>query len=89
MKDVRPPGWCLSEQFAEYLSAGESEWSPKLDYYVRLVGRLTKSMQGKKPFPFMDWRFNEFPNENSHALYVTCIEIMGVPCRDPAEVSLQ
>jgi mediator of RNA polymerase II transcription subunit 23 len=24
----------------------------------------------------VDWRFNEFPNPSTHALYVTCVELM-------------
>ena len=27
----------------------------------------------------MDWRFNEFPNEGCHCLYVTCVELMSLP----------
>ena len=34
----------------------------------------------------MDWRFNEFPNEGAHALYVTCVEIMGLPSTEPSQV---
>jgi len=34
----------------------------------------------------MDWRFNEFPNEGSHALHATCVEIMALPVADPAAV---
>lgn len=34
----------------------------------------------------MDWRFNEFPNEGAHALYSTCVEIMGLGILDPAQV---
>ena len=56
------------------------------DYYVKLLGRLVQSLQGKTPFPFMDWRFNEFPNEGAHALYVTCVEVMGLPVSDSAQV---
>jgi len=33
----------------------------------------------------IDWRFNEFPNAASHALYVTCVELMGLPV-SPTEV---
>ena len=58
------------------------------DYYVKLVGRLVQSLQGKMPFPFMDWRFNEYPNEGAHALYVTCVEVLGLPVADPAQVWL-
>ncbi len=39
------------------------------------------------PFPFMDWRFNEFPNESAHALYVTSVEVMALPVADPVQVS--
>ena len=56
------------------------------DYYVKLLGRLVQSVQGKMPFPYMDWRFNEFPNEGAHALYVTSVEIMGLPNLDPVQV---
>ena len=36
-------------------------------------------------FPRMDWRFNEFPNEGSHCLYVTCVELMSIPDK-PASI---
>ena len=56
------------------------------DYYVKLLDRLVQSLQGKMPFPFMDWRFNEFPNEGAHALYATSVEIMALPVTDPVQV---
>jgi hypothetical protein len=59
------------------------------DYYVKLVGRLVQSLQGKTPFPFMDWRFNEFPNEGAHALYVSCVEVMGLPVSDSAQAGIK
>ena len=68
---------------------------PGLDYYVQLVGRFARTISesnsksletGTTTFPFMDWRFNEFPNEGAHALYVTCVEIMGLPSTEPAKV---
>jgi len=31
------------------------------------------------PFSSCDWRFNEFSNPSSHALYVTCVELMALP----------
>ena len=65
---------------------GQEEWKVGLDYYVALTGRLVRSIQGKFPFPHMDWRFNEFPNEGTHALYSTCVEIMGLGVSDPAQV---
>ena len=33
----------------------------------------------RRAFPVMDWRFNEFPNEGAHCLYVTCVELMTLP----------
>ena len=35
---------------------------------------------------FRRLRFNEFPNEGAHALYSTCVEIMGLGILDPAQV---
>ena len=71
---------------------------PGLDYYIQLVGRFARTISDTNcntfdtrvaTFPFMDWRFNEFPNEGAHALYVTCVEIMGLPSTEPAKVILQ
>lgn len=30
-------------------------------------------------FQGTDWRFNEFPNPPAHALYVSCVELLGLP----------
>ena len=89
LKDVRPDGWCLTNDYQRLLendTKDDAVWNPGLDYYVRLVGRLVRTIQGKHPFPLMDWRFNEFPNEGAHALYATCVELMGLPISDPANV---
>ncbi len=61
-------------------------WVPDVAYYIKLVGRLTLALQGKRPFPPMDWRFSEFPNEGAHALYVTCVEVMALHSKEPATV---
>ncbi len=84
LKDVRPPEWCLTAPFLDYLASKE-EWTPGAQYYIRLVSRLTHALQGRRPFPAMDWRFNEFPNEGAHATYATCVEVMGLPGK-PHEV---
>lgn len=109
MKDVRPAGWCLTEQYNEYLMTEGTDWRPQtddhakisepgLEYYVQLVGRFARTLSGDNgkesdtgsaTFPFMDWRFNEFPNEGAHALYVTCVEIMGLPLSEPAKVRVR
>lgn len=34
-------------------------------------------------FSGVDWRFNEFPNASAHALYATCVELMGLPVGPP------
>jgi mediator of RNA polymerase II transcription subunit 23 len=37
-------------------------------------------------FPNVDWRFNEFPNSATHALFVTCVELLGLPV-EPVQVA--
>jgi mediator of RNA polymerase II transcription subunit 23 len=39
----------------------------------------SSAIEGKNVFPGTDWRFNEFPNPSAHALYVTCVELLGLP----------
>lgn len=58
--------------------AGSLDWTPELDYYVRLIRRLCDTISGRVQF-HVDWRFNEFPNAASHMLYVTCVELMALP----------
>ena len=71
---------------------GLGTWKPSDDYYFALIGRLAATLKGgggksaAGSFPHMDWRFNEFPNAGAHALYVTCVEVMGVPVTSPAQV---
>lgn len=43
--------------------------------YIAISGKMPS------PFPSCDWRFNEFPNPTSHALHVTCVELMALPIR--------
>ena len=90
LKDVRPPGWALSESYLSYSTRPPDDlnWLPELDYYVKLVGRLVDTTAGRSPFPFpaMDWRFNEFPNASCHALYVTAVELLALPA-SPATVA--
>ncbi|KAK2720548.1 hypothetical protein QYM36_004432, partial [Artemia franciscana] len=90
LKDVRPKNWCFTEAFQQYLNStprsmqqqeeGQT-WQPDLEHFVRLVGRLVETITNKSPCPFpqMDWRFNEFPNMGTHALYVTVVEILALP----------
>ncbi|XP_063986050.1 mediator of RNA polymerase II transcription subunit 23 [Diachasmimorpha longicaudata] len=82
LREIRAPGWALSEPFLHYMSRVPDEavsWVPELDYYIRLVRRIVETMSGTPHFPSVDWRFNEFPNPAAHALYVTCVELMAVP----------
>lgn len=37
------------------------------------------AISGKNVLYSTDWRFNEFPNAPTHALYVTCVELLGLP----------
>ena len=64
-------------------------WSPDSNYYYSILNRFVVTLNSHFSdsenetnksigFPFFDWRFNEFPNAGSHALYVTCVELMGL-----------
>ena len=83
LKVVRPPGWALTQEMTEkYLvpPGEEVSWKPGVDYYHRLVARMVSALQPTSNiFPRMDWRFKEFPNEGTHCLYVTCVELMTLP----------
>lgn len=81
-QEIRPPGWALTEAYKQYLArpADDIVWNPGLPYYTALVKRLVNTMQGKPVFPHLEWRFNEFANSGAHALHVTCVELMGLPC---------
>ncbi|PIK49217.1 putative mediator of RNA polymerase II transcription subunit 23 [Apostichopus japonicus] len=72
---------CQAETMPAYLMAithAQSNFNyPSLFGFASLTDA---SPMGEKPaFPNFDWRFNEFPNANSHALYVTCMELMALP----------
>lgn len=77
----KPSNWALSDAYLAYIkrSAEEWMWVPDLDYYIKVIGRLVDTINGKSPFPHFDWRFNEFANVGAHALHVTCIELMALP----------
>lgn len=79
LKDIRAPGWSLSDPYTSYMTDPSSNWEPDLDYYIQLVRRIVHTMAGTAHFPATDWRFNEFPNPAAHALYMTCVELMAVP----------
>uniref|UniRef100_A0A182XM38 Mediator of RNA polymerase II transcription subunit 23 n=1 Tax=Anopheles quadriannulatus TaxID=34691 RepID=A0A182XM38_ANOQN len=82
LKDVRPENWALTEAYQAYMMTKESDnvnWVPELSYYINLVRRMQDTMDGKNIFAGTDWRFNEFPNPPAHALYVTCVELLGLP----------
>lgn len=46
----------------------------------------TLSSESKCPFPTTDYRFNEFQNVGTHALFVTCVEILALPAK-PIDIS--
>uniref|UniRef100_A0AAG5D7W1 Mediator of RNA polymerase II transcription subunit 23 n=1 Tax=Anopheles atroparvus TaxID=41427 RepID=A0AAG5D7W1_ANOAO len=82
LKDVRPENWALTEPYQAYMMKKENDnvnWVPELSYYINLVRRMQDTMDGKNVFSGTDWRFNEFPNPPAHALYVTCVELLGLP----------
>ncbi|XP_037947513.1 mediator of RNA polymerase II transcription subunit 23-like [Teleopsis dalmanni] len=77
--DIRPPYWCLSDPYKTFLQNQELLWNPELSYYIQLIRRLSDTINGKNLFYNTDWRFNEFPNAPTHALYVTCVELLSLP----------
>lgn len=85
--DKRPPYWCLSEPFTQYLQKASQatasqpveDWAPNTEYYRKVIGRLVETLQKKNSFYHTDWRFNEFPNVKAHAVYATAIEFMTLP----------
>ncbi|XP_052774892.1 mediator of RNA polymerase II transcription subunit 23-like isoform X2 [Mya arenaria] len=85
-RDIHADHWFLTEDYQKYLqlSADSTNWIPEQDYYIRLIGRLVETIDGKSPFPNCDWRFNEFPNPAAHALHATCVELMALPVSSQA-----
>jgi len=85
LKDVKPQGWALTQEIHDkYLGVDSNPedipWRPGSDYFFRLVQRMVLSLDPTSyVFPRIDWRFSEFPNEGSHCLYVTCVELMTLP----------
>ena len=47
-KDIRPPNWCLSDEYKTYLQQPatdvEQQWKPEHDYYILMVSRLVSSI---------------------------------------------
>ncbi|XP_070556294.1 mediator of RNA polymerase II transcription subunit 23-like isoform X2 [Ptychodera flava] len=81
LKDIRPPGWCLSSDYMKFIAKPieEINWIPDQTYYHRLMAKLVDTISGSVPAPNIDWRFNEFPNPAAHALHTTCVELMALP----------
>jgi mediator of RNA polymerase II transcription subunit 23 len=50
----------------------------KFNFYLLIL-----AIEGNSVFPNVDWRFNEFPNPPTHALYVTAVELLGLPTSAP------
>lgn len=46
LKDIRPPGWSLSEAYIAYMTGpgDEVSWLPDLDYYIKLIRRIVESI---------------------------------------------
>jgi len=81
LKDIKPVSWALSDSYLHYSRkpSDDTNWLPDLDYYIKLIGKVVDTLNGKPPFPHVDWRFNEFPNAGAYILHVTCIELMALP----------
>ncbi|XP_071507366.1 mediator of RNA polymerase II transcription subunit 23-like [Diadema antillarum] len=80
-KGIRPPTWCLTQAYLDFLAKPQDDvsWEPDHDFYINLIKRLVDTLQDKSSFPSFDWRFNEFPNITAHALYCVCVELMALP----------
>lgn len=63
-------------------------WTPSPPYFTTVLARLSQAVMGITTFENLDWRFNEFPNEGAHALYVSSIEMLTLPF-EPAQVHIQ
>ena len=81
LKDIKPVSWALSDVYLHYSRKppDDTNWLPDLEYYIKLIGKVVDTLNGRSPFPHIDWRFNEFSNAGAHILHVTCIELMALP----------
>ncbi|RWS25047.1 Mediator of RNA polymerase II transcription subunit 23-like protein, partial [Leptotrombidium deliense] len=81
LKDTKPKNWALSDAYMAYVQRqpDDIDWTPDLDYYIKLISRIVDTMNSKSPFPHIDYRFNEFPNAGVHSLHVTCVELIALP----------
>jgi len=83
LKDVRPANWAFTQEIkAKYITTEDPDetWRPSPEYFYNIVGRMVAAQDTSVlAFPHMDWRFNEFPNEGTHAMYVTCVELLVLP----------
>merc|ERR1719334_169697 len=83
LKDVRPPNWAFTQEIcSKHITTEEPDesWRPGPDYFFNIVGRMVCALDTySQAFPHMDWRFNEFPNEGTHGMYVSCVELMVLP----------
>jgi len=43
-RDLKPPSWCLTDDYLQYMQADEQKWIPDADYYIRLISRLVDSI---------------------------------------------
>ena len=45
MREIRAPGWALSEAYQKYMTkpTDDTSWIPELEYYIRLVQKLVES----------------------------------------------
>jgi len=48
-KDLKPPNWCLTEEYLQYTQQEDAKWVPDVDYYMRLVSRLVDSIHSGSP----------------------------------------
>lgn len=78
-RELRSKDWALSDDYQNYIANANADWSPGLEYYMKLVGRLVDTIAGRQVYPNFDWKFYEFANSGCHALHIICVELMALP----------
>ncbi|OWA51923.1 Mediator of RNA polymerase II transcription subunit 23 [Hypsibius exemplaris] len=80
-----PPNFYFTAQYEAYLTATTPDATPSMpiDYFHHLLARLHTCMYSSHNSPpvyhTLDWRFHEYPNATTHALYTGCLELMSIP----------
>ncbi|XP_047129297.1 mediator of RNA polymerase II transcription subunit 23 isoform X1 [Hydra vulgaris] len=72
----------FSTEIIEFINKESDTWVPNIDYFVELFQKFITATffnKSRSSYPSFDWRFNEFLNSTTLALYATCLELMILP----------